>query len=190
MIYEFEELYFSNVFSNNHQDISNRHTFRHMSVLQNILDLLDQHEITYQKTHHEATLTSEDSARVRGEDLSSGAKAIVYKVQDEFYLFVLAADRRLDPKKIKAYFKSLGKRVKKTRFANREELMTQTGLVPGSVPPFGKPILPYDLYVDRSLLANTRISFNAGSLTDSIKMSLEDYVSVNGGELVDVVTGD
>jgi hypothetical protein len=30
--------------------------------------------------------------------------------------------------------------VRKTRFANREELWELTGLVPGSVPPFGRPI--------------------------------------------------
>ncbi len=179
-----------NVFCPDSKISSSDHTFGYMSVLENILHLLDNHQISYIQIHHEPTLTSEDSARVRGEDLSSGAKAIVYKVQDEFCLFVLAADRRLDPKKIKTYFKSLGKRVKKTRFATREELITQTGLVPGSVPPFGKPILPYTLYIDRSLLANTHISFNAGSLTDSLKLSLEDYVSISTGVVVDVISHD
>jgi len=152
-----------------------------MSVLQKIQRLLDEKSINYILTHHEPTLTSEDSARVRGENLSSGAKAIVYKVHDEFCLFVLAADQRLDPKKIKSHFKALGKRVKKTRFATREELKEQTGLVPGSVPPFGKPILPYDLYIDSSLLSNSHISFNAGSLTDSIKMALDDYIRICDG---------
>lgn len=160
------------------------------SVLDRIKTLLAEHDITYQMTHHEATPTSEDSARVRGERLSSGAKAIVYKVQDEFYLFVLAADQRLDPKKIKAHFKNQGKRVKKTRFASKEELFEHTGLVPGSVPPFGKPILPYDLIIDASLNQNDYISFNAGSLTDSIKMRLDDYISVCGGEVIDNLIQD
>jgi len=157
-----------------------------MTVLEKISTLLKEQDIDYVQTHHEPTLTSEESARVRNESLTSGAKAIVYKVQDDFCLFVLAADQRLDPKKIKTYFKAQGKRVKKTRFASREELLEQTGLVPGSVPPFGKPILPYDLYIDRSLLVNTHISFNAGSLTDSIKMSLKDYIGVSQGVIVDV----
>ena len=157
-----------------------------MEVLDNIIKFLDNHKVNYELTHHEATLTSEDSARVRGEDLSTGAKAIVYKVQDEFCLFVLAADQRLDPKKIKVLFKEMGKRAKKGRFATREELLEQTGLVPGSVPPYGRPILPYDLYIDESLLENEFISYNAGSLTDSIKMSLADYKRASHGTLVHV----
>jgi len=149
-----------------------------MKVLHAIIGLLDTAQIQYEQIHHQATPSSEDSARVRGDALSSGAKAIVYKVQDEYNLFVLAADQKLDTKLIKAYFKSQGKRAKKTRFATAEELWQLTNLVPGSVPPFGRPILDLDLYVDPSLLINETISFNAGSLTDSIKMSLKDYEKI------------
>jgi Ala-tRNA(Pro) deacylase len=53
-----------------------------------------------------------------------------------------------------------------------------TGLTPGAVPPFGRPILPFDLSVDSSILENQRIAFNAGSLTTSIIMSVKDYVRV------------
>ena len=50
------------------------------------------------------------------------------------------------------------------------------GLVPGSVPPFGRPILPFELYVDESVTQNDRIAFNAGSLTDSVIMATDDYL--------------
>ena len=72
----------------------------------------------------------------------------------------------------------MGRRIKKSRFATHEELLELTGLVPGSVPPFGSPILPFELFVDPSLEAQERISFNAGSLTNSIQMSLKDYLLV------------
>lgn len=147
-----------------------------MSVFESITALLDNNGVEYKHLHHEATPTSEDSARVRGDKLSSGAKAIVYKIQSQFILFVFAADQRMDPKKVKSYFKEKGVKVKKSRFASADELKELTGLVPGSVPPFGKPILDLDLYVDPSLLANEMISFNAGSLTDSVKMKLNDYI--------------
>ena len=64
------------------------------------------------------------------------------------------------------------------RFATAEELHELTGLVPGCVPPFGRPILPLDLWVDSSILDNDRIAFNAGSLTDSIIMSRARYVEI------------
>ena len=63
----------------------------------------------------------------------------------------------------------------RVRFATHEELLEKTGLVPGSLPPFGRPILPFPLHVDASTLANERIAFNAGSLTDSIVMGVDDY---------------
>src|ERR1017187_3270787 len=99
-----------------------------------------------------------------------GGKALLIKVDDTFRLFVLSADRKLDSAAIRQYFGA-----KKTRFATPEELMELTGLAPGSVPPFGEPILPFRLYVDQSVFENDRIAFNAGSLTDSIVMPVEDY---------------
>jgi len=154
-----------------------------MEVFEKILDYLNGNGIEYRHKEHEPTLTSEDSARIRGDDLSQGAKAIVFKIQDSFCLFVFAADKRINTKMVKTYFKNQGKKVKKTRFATSEELLEITGLVPGSVPPFGRPILDFDLFVDPSLLENSRISFNAGSLTNSLNISLQDYMKVCGGEV-------
>ncbi len=56
--------------------------------------------------------------------------------------------------------------------------MDLTGLVPGSVPPFGNPIINLDLYLDNSILNNNKIAFNAGSLTDSIIMDVKDYLNI------------
>ena len=58
---------------------------------------------------------------------------------------------------------------------DNKELFELTGLVPGSVPPFGEPLLPLSLVVDQSVLANERIAFNAASLQESIIMSVEDW---------------
>lgn len=156
-----------------------------MEVFNKICDYLNEHQISFVHKEHEATLTSEESASVRGDALAEGAKAILYKVQDEFYLFVLAADQKLDTKLIKQYFKHQGLKAKKTRFATAVELKELTGLVPGSVPPFGRPILDFDLFVDPSLMENKSISFNAGSLTNSISMSLDDYMKVSNATVFD-----
>ncbi|MEZ6119409.1 MAG: hypothetical protein R3C28_22970 [Pirellulaceae bacterium] len=59
-------------------------------------------------------------------------------------------------------------------------------MVPGSVPPFGHPILPFDLYVDEAILANQKIAFNAGLLTESFVMAMEDYLRIANGRLVAV----
>jgi prolyl-tRNA editing enzyme YbaK/EbsC (Cys-tRNA(Pro) deacylase) len=141
------------------------------AILAAITTRLDEAGIEYRQLHHEPTRTSEDSARARGESLASGGKALLLKTGDDFRLFVFSAARKLDSAAVKKRFD-----LRKLRFATPEELAQQTGLVPGAVPPFGEPILPYPLFVDTSITENERIAFNAGSLTDSIIMSVEDYV--------------
>ncbi len=143
------------------------------AVLDQIRALLRDAGVPFRELHHEPTRTSEDSARVRGEDLRFGGKALLIKVGSEFRLFVLSASLRVDSQAIRSHFG-----IRKSRFATPDELKELTGLVPGSVPPFGRPILPFDLYVDTSIAANDRIAFNAGSLTDSMFLRVDDYLQV------------
>ncbi len=143
------------------------------AVFSSIRRWLDQNGVSFRHVHHQPTFTSEESARARGEDLRVGGKALLMKADGQYALFVLPANRRVDSQAVR---RTLG--VRKLRFATREELHELTGLVPGCVPPFGRPILPFPLYVDATIAQNDRIAFNAGSLTDSIVMSTEDYLRV------------
>eukprot|EP00980_Cylindrotheca_fusiformis_P002479 scaffold584_cov132-Cylindrotheca_fusiformis.AAC.32 len=146
---------------------------------QRIENLLEESQIPYKSLHHEPTKTSEESANVRGVNLGTGGKALVLQCRDgsednKFALFILSASRKLHTKAIKKEFQT-----KNVRFATPEELAALTdGLVPGSVPPFGKPILDLELYVDTSIESNEIIAFNCGSLTDSIIMSVQDYLTI------------
>jgi Ala-tRNA(Pro) deacylase len=141
-----------------------------VDVLARIRELLDEAAVEFREVEHEPTYTSEESARARGEDIRIGGKALLLKVGDAFALFVMSAARRVDSGKIR---KRLGAR--RSRFASHEELHDKTGLVPGSVPPFGEPVLPFVLYADISVLQNEKIAFNAGSLTHSVIMRTEDW---------------
>lgn len=146
-------------------------------ILESLRVFLREKNVSFREVHHQPTFTSEQSARARGEDVKVGGKAILMKIGNEFKLFVLSASLKVDSKAIKKRFG-----VKKIRFATKEELADLTGLVPGCVPPFGRPILDFDLYIDQSIAENEKIAFNAGSLTDSIVMSVEDYIRVANGE--------
>lgn len=152
-------------------------------VFDKIKAFLNAQNIPYRTMHHPPTKTSEDSAKYRGEALSKGAKAILLKVDENYLLFVFPADRKIDSKKIKMYLKARGMRAKKLRFATPDELNTLTGLEPGAVPPFGEPILPFQLYIDPALEQNQEIAFNAGSLTDSVFIAYSDYQKIAGGAL-------
>ena len=142
-------------------------------VLTKVRRLLTEAEVTFTEKEHSATFTSEESAVARGEELGVGAKALLLKTDDVFRLFVLPANRKLDSGAIKRELK-----VRKTRFATPDELLELTGLVPGSVPPFGRPILPFELFADIAVgMTHDRVAFNAGSLTVSIIMSAAEWKS-------------
>ena len=141
------------------------------TALEQIRDLLRNRGIAFKEISHSATFTSEESARVRGESLSVGAKALLVKTDDAFRLFVLPADLQFDAKRVK---QEIG--VRSVRFATKEELLELTGLVPGSVPPFGEPVLPFELYGDAAIgSVEDKVAFNAGSLTTSIVMKASDW---------------
>lgn len=149
------------------------------SVFEMITSLLDSHSVAYEVIEHEPVYTSEQAAEVRGTPLHTGAKAMVMLADKRAVLFVLPADRRIDTKGFKRSHK-----VKDLRMADSEEVERLTGLTSGSIPPFGN-LLGLPTYVDRSLLENRQISFNAGLHTKSIIMSPQDYLA-----LIDAEVGD
>lgn len=148
------------------------------AVFNSIRKYLDEHQVAYEVRRHEPTLTSEAAAEARGEELRTGAKALLMKCGDEFRLLVLPADCRLDSKAVRRMTN-----VRKARFATKEELLEFTGLVPGSVPPFGKPVLPFPLHIDERLTDNERVAFNAGMLTRSIVLPATEYFRVANGAI-------
>jgi len=143
------------------------------SVLSAIRQLLEHHGKPFKELHHPPTKTSEDSARVRGEPLAIGGKTLLIKVDQDFALFVISAAERVDSAALR---RALG--VRKLRFATADELHASTGLLSGEVPPFGNPILAFPLHADDSVFENKQIAFNAGSLTDSIIMTVADWEGV------------
>ncbi|MGI8647720.1 MAG: hypothetical protein DLM55_09910 [Acidimicrobiales bacterium] len=130
----------------------------------------------YKILEHEAVTTSADAARVRGVELSSGAKALLIKAKGDYALFVLSAALQVDWKAVKSILST-----KDARLATEEELLDRTGLTKGSVPPFGN-LLGIPVYVDNSILEEDLVRFNAASLVKSIEMS--------GGALLNAVEGE
>jgi Ala-tRNA(Pro) deacylase len=153
-------------------------------VLDAIRAFLNAADVPFVEKQHQPTFTSEESARARGESLSIGAKALLVKTDDCFRLLVLPADRKLDSQAVKRHFGA-----KKLRFADAAELLELTGLVPGSVPPFGNPILPLELWADPAIGENDKIAFNAGSLSTSIVMASADYRRVAGAQWLAMAQG-
>lgn len=149
-----------------------------MAVLERITGLLEQQGVPFDLLRHAPVFTSEEAAQVRGTSLSSGAKALVCKVDDRFLMLVLPADRRLDSKLARAALSA-----KSLRFATREEVLELTGLTPGSIPPLGQ-LFSLPTYCDAALASEPRINFNAGDHAVSVSMTYADYVRIEQPKVV------
>ena len=147
------------------------------SAFKRVEQLLATRNIAFGISRHKPVYTSEEAAAVRGVPLSSGAKALICKGEDQFVMFVIPADRRLNSRQVRRLY---GWR--KFRFANREEVFTLTGLTPGSIPPFGS-VFGLPTCCDEKLGENTTINFNAGDHAISMSMRHTDYLHAEKPEV-------
>lgn len=122
---------------------------------------------------HGHASTANEVAQVRGTPLAMGGKSLVFKLQTGFAMFVLSGERRTDNRLLR---KHLG--IQRLRFARLDELKALTGLTPGCVPPFGRPLFDLPLYVDSATAAQAEIAFSAGSHTQSIRMRTADWLAI------------
>jgi len=155
-----------------------------------LLELLVTEGVDYKLYDHQPVYTSEQAAKVRGVELKTGVKAMVLKKkfsigQDAtfetkvslggpYFLADLAADRRLDFKKLEELLDSP---VKKLEFAKKEEVIAVTGCEAGSVHPIGR-LFGLDTYLDESVLENEFVNFNIGLLTKSVRIKKDDLVRI------------
>jgi prolyl-tRNA editing enzyme YbaK/EbsC (Cys-tRNA(Pro) deacylase) len=140
-----------------------------MKVFTEIKNFLDENKIDYEFKEHEEVLTSEEAAKVRGEDIKIGAKAMILKCDERFVMFVLSAAKKIDSKKVKKILDC-----ESLRFATPDEVMIITNCLPGGVPPFAN-IFKIDLLVDKTIVDNEFMAFNAGERTKSLKIKTKDY---------------
>ena len=133
-----------------------------------ILKYLDQKSIKY-----ETVLSIQKS---------QSGKSLLFKDKNDFRIFTLPTNKSVDNKKIRHILKS-----QKLRFATEFELLETAGVVSGALPPFGRPLLDIDHYLDKTILKNEYIVFNAGRLDLRIKVKLTDYLSMVNTTLCDFV---
>lgn len=144
-----------------------------------ILALLDAptggEPVGYRLIEHAPAYDAEQAARLRDTPLGMGAKSLVMKMDRGIGLAVLAlpADRQVDNALLR---KHLG--IRRYRFATPDELFALTGLDPGAVPPFGRPVFDAPLYVDEALAAGPQVAFTAASHTLSVVLATRDWLAL------------
>lgn len=143
------------------------------AIRNEIVRLLKHNQYDFKLMAHEATPTSEDSARVRGTKLEEGIKSLILKGKNtkKNYQFNIPSHLKLD---MKAVAEAVGE---KCEFEDPEVIKERFGLVIGSVPPFGS-LINLDTYYDDSISSLENVAFNCGLITESIIMKAKDLSSL------------
>ena len=148
---------------------------------------LDARNIPYETIRHSQVFSSIDEAKALGIEADEVGKSLVVRQTHEgnLALVVIPGGHKLSSKKIQKLFGS-----KHARLATESELeqdLPQFEL--GAVPPLSG-LVNIPVYIDRRLVDHDTILFNAGSHTESVKMTIHDFINVADASVVDVVEED
>ncbi|NMC35683.1 hypothetical protein GYA49_01420, partial [Candidatus Beckwithbacteria bacterium] len=142
------------------------------SVFEQIKNYLETEKVAFEIFEHEPVFTCEQAIAISKTKPEENAKALLLEADDQAIMTVLSADKKLD---LKALKQITGK--KDVSIGSKELLKKATGLEPGSVPPFGS-LWKLPTYLEEGFSKAETIYFNAGSHTQTIKMSMADFIKV------------
>jgi Ala-tRNA(Pro) deacylase len=136
----------------------------------NVQSFLDEMGIPYRSSSHPTSYTAQDLASAEHVPGRQVIKPVVVKADGRFVMCALPASHRVDlaalREQLEAESVSLADEIK------LRELFPDCEL--GAEPPIGRL---YDMptIMDESLVADARVTFQAGTHRDAITMSLVDY---------------
>ena len=138
--------------------------------VQKLKTYLDEHHIRYVSIKHSSAFTAQEiaaSAHVSGKEF---AKTVIIKVNGEMAMAVLPASYQVDFTMLQEIFGT--KRVTLATEAEFKYFFPDCEV--GAMPPFGN-LYDLEVYVAETLAANREICFNAGTHTEMIRMSYNDF---------------
>lgn len=139
-----------------------------VNVKENIVEILRNLGISYEKIVHEPVFTMEEAEKACGHTPSEGVKTLLLASgKGELYLAVLRGDNRLDFKKIKEVLKT-----KKISLADSEEVH-KIGVTEGALTPFGYGV-KIPVLLDSSIFEEKSSYINPGVNTETFKLKSED----------------
>ncbi len=149
-----------------------------------IKKFLDVHSVKYEMIEHEPVYTSDQAAAVRNFDLRTGVKSLVFKItkngNHDIVLVLVPGDRKLDYKKLTEITGA-----ENIKLADPKEVLERTGCEVGSCHPFGN-LAGLRTYMDKRILENKTIAFNAGLHTITITMNPYDLANLTKPEIADL----
>ncbi len=141
-----------------------------MAASKKLIDFLKQEGVKFEHSSHPEVYTMQEVAAVEHERGRFVLKTVVVKADGEFLLVALPAALKVDTEALAKLLVA-----KEVAVAEEHEF---ANLFPecevGAMPPFGN-LYGLPLWLDKRLTACDHVVFNAGTHTDTIKMSFADF---------------
>lgn len=151
-----------------------------MAIPSSIERFLGERSVRYETLTHRKAFTAQEEAAVAHVPGQAWAKTVVCLADGEPILAVLPALYNVDTERLERLSGA-----RHVRLATEKELAPLfADCEPGAMPPFGC-LYGRRVFVDRTLTVDLDIVFNAGTHTDAIRMSFDDFM-----ELVKPTIGD
>jgi Ala-tRNA(Pro) deacylase len=151
-----------------------------MAIPDKIQSYLEENVVSYRHKIHPVAYTSQEIAaadHIPGREL---AKTVVLKADGRLVMAVLPADHVINMEALK---KGIGS--KRIALASEREFIRHfPSCQGGAMPPFGK-LFGLPMYCDRSLSGQLEIEFNAGTYTDTIRMSFSEFERLEAPDILD-----
>ncbi len=146
---------------------------------------LDKNKVPYALIDHKVVYTAYDAAQTLKVQLNEMMKSLMVKVDADYYLVSLPADKNLDFALLKKAVKLLGGSVKKIEIPGEKVLVKAFKVKPGGLTGFGA-LHKVKTIVDKDLKKVKEVVVSGGSLTQSVKMKLSDYLKLEGALVASV----
>lgn len=141
-----------------------------MSVSTHLKSYLDKNHVSYKILNHDEVYTAMESAEKQEVPGQEFAKTVVLSYGTEHAMAVLPSTYRVNLEKLSN--ETGAKDLKLTSESEFKQLFPDCDL--GAMPPIGE-FYHMPVWVDGSLTKDKEIVFNAGSHTETIRMSYEDF---------------
>jgi Ala-tRNA(Pro) deacylase len=140
-----------------------------MTTEENIISILNTHNIAYEIFDHEPVYTNPTMALALNVSESETVKSLVLMTKEsQMVVLVLPGNQKVEWKKAAA-----GIGTKKVSFAKPEEVLEKVGCEVGCVPPFGQ-LTALPIFMDKDLLKQEFVYFNPGVHHKSFKIKSWD----------------
>ena len=143
-----------------------------MKMPKRLIDCLDDNKISYEILSHPEVFAAQRIAQAEHVKGRRHAKVVMVKSTGQHLMAVLPAERLIDLEKLG---KIVGQDISLESEREFEALFPDC--VVGAMPPFGN-LYGVPTYVDKSLVAENYIAFEAGTHTEAIKVSYRDYEKI------------